>query len=349
MSCTDRFTAQTGPDSLAADDLRTVASTPRRVDCAVVIVTYNSAQYILRLLDSLPAAAGNLTLRTVVVDNGSRDATVDLVRAYPGVGCIEVGANRGYAGAINIGREHVGAYSSLLVLNPDLVLNPNAIAEMFGALDNREVGMIVPMLLGPDGQCFPSLRRTPTLTRAIGDGLLGSRLSRRPAWLSEMVWDVTAYQSRQSADWATGAILLISAECDRAVGLWDERFFLYSEETDYATRARALGYRLDYIPTARAHHHGGGSGQSDALTALLAISRIRYVEKHGHWPRAFRMAVILHELIRSRNPAHLTALRAVLRRSRWSLLIRDLQVASADTSNNIGSDNVENQLSPHLG
>src|SRR5580693_1481698 len=92
---------------------------PGRVDCAVVIVTYNSAGDIARALDSLPAAAAGLTVRTVVVDNGSTDATVRLARARTDVSCVESGANLGYAGGINVGREHAGDYSALLVLNPD--------------------------------------------------------------------------------------------------------------------------------------------------------------------------------------------------------------------------------------
>jgi hypothetical protein len=108
---------------------------------------------------------------------------------------------------------------------------------------------------------------------------------------------------------------LISAPCDRAVGRWDERFFLYSEETDYGARARAAGFRVEYMPTARARHRGGGSGQSSALLALNAVNRVRYMEKRRRLPRAYRAAVILHELLRCGDSGHRTALRFVLRRS----------------------------------
>ena len=216
-----------------------VSRPPGRVDCAVVIVTYNSARYIADLLDSLDEAAAGLTLRTIVVDNGSTDATIELIRDYPDVNCVETGANLGYAGGINVGRELAAEYSALLVLNPDVVLEAGAIREMFAALQEPVIGMVAPMMLEPDGRCFPSLRREPTLPRAIGDCLLGARFGRRPSWLSEMVWDDRAYRYRHAIDWATGAALMMSAECDRAVGSWDERFFLYSEEVDYAARVRS--------------------------------------------------------------------------------------------------------------
>jgi GT2 family glycosyltransferase len=320
----------TGGRALAADRRLPRASCgPGQVDCAVIIVTYNSAADIAGLLESLPAAAAGLTLRTVVVDNGSTDATARLVRAFPGVCYVETGANLGYAGGINAGREHAGECAALLVLNPDAVLEAGALREMAMALDDPRVGMVAPMLLDADGRIYPSLRRAPTLARAIGDALLGSRIGRRPGWLSVMVRAESRYCQRHAVDWATGAALLVSAACDRVVGRWDERFFLYSEETDYAARARDAGFRVEYVPTARVRHRGGGSGQSTALTALSAVSRIRYMEKRRQWPRAYRAAVILHELLRSGHPGHRTALRFVIRRSRWPALIRSLQVRPA--------------------
>jgi GT2 family glycosyltransferase len=308
------------------------ACRPERVDCAVIIVTYNSARDIVGLLESLPAAAAGLTFRAIVVDNGSTDRTVDLVRAYPGVSCIEAGANLGYAGGINVGREHAGEYAALLVVNPDAVLEAGAVRELAAALDDPHVGIVAPMLLDADGRIYPSLRREPTLARAIGDGLLGSRLGRRPGWLSEMVRDESRYSCRHAVDWATGAALLVSAACDHAVGRWDERFFLYSEETDYAARARDAGFRVEYLPTARARHRGGGSGQSKALVALNAVSRIRYMEKRRQRPRIYRAVVILHELLRSASPGHRTALRYTLHRSSWPALIGSLQVPQVNAS-----------------
>jgi N-acetylglucosaminyl-diphospho-decaprenol L-rhamnosyltransferase len=285
-------------------------------------VTYNSARDIAGLLDSLPAAAAGLTLRIVVVDNGSTDGTVGLARADSRVTCVATGANLGYAGGINVGREHAGEYGALLVLNPDAVLEAGALRQMFGALEDPRVGIVAPMLLDSGGRLHLSLRRAPTLARAIGDGLLGRRVGRRPGWLSEMVREESSYSRRHAVEWATGAALLISAACDRVVGRWDERFFLYCEETDYAARARDAGYRIEYLPTARVRHGGAGSGQSSALIALKAVSRIRYMEKHRRRSRAFRAAVVLHELLRSGDPGHRTALRYVLRRSSWPALLQ---------------------------
>lgn len=302
------------------------------VDCAVIIVTYNSARDITGLLDSLPAAAEGLTLRVIVVDNGSTDATADLVRVRPDAVCIETHANLGYSGGINVGRQYAGECAALVVLNPDLVLDAGALRQMFTALDDPAIGVVVPMLLDSTGVCFPSLRREPTPGRAIGDALFGNHFARRPGWLSEMVRGTEEYGYRHAVDWATGAAMLISAACDRAVGSWEEEFFLYSEEVDYAARVRAAGFRVEYVPEARVRHRGSGSGQSPALYALMAVNRVRYVEKHGGNARTYRAAVILNELLRSTDPSHRAALREVSRRAAWSPLISGLKGHESDHS-----------------
>ena len=295
----------------------------RHVDCGIIIVSYNSGRHIDKLLDSLPAATRGLRTRCVVVDNDSRDDTTSIVRSRDHVLVTEAGRNLGYAGAINLGRSLVGPCSSLLILNPDLVLEPGAVVRLYRALDQPGVGVTVPTLLDREGGLYPSLRREPSLTRALGDALFGSRWPRRPGWLSETIRDPAAYQRPGEVVWAGGAALLISASCNDAVGDWDgSRFFLYSEETDFAARARRCGYRVRYVPAARARHEGGGSGRSPALGALMAVNRIRYYEKYHRRPATclFRALVALHYLARFAHPDQRVALRAVIQRSRWPAL-----------------------------
>jgi GT2 family glycosyltransferase len=300
----------------------TSPSTPEEtVDCAVIIVTYNSAARIGQLLDSLPAAAGRLRLQCLVVDNGSQDGTVAIVRSRPEVVLVQTGRNLGYAGAINVGRSHCRRCSSVLVLNPDLALERDAIVHLHEALKDQTVGVAVPMLRNEDGTIYHSLRRDPTPARAFGDALFGQRFSRRPGWLTETVFSDPFYERSRDVAWAGGAALLVSAECDSRVGGWDsERFFLYSEETDFFTRVQRLGYRVRYVPAAVAHHEGGGSGASRSLAALLAVNRLRHYEKYHGRPRSsvFRIAVALNYLLRVRSPAARESLKAVCRRSRWT-------------------------------
>jgi N-acetylglucosaminyl-diphospho-decaprenol L-rhamnosyltransferase len=315
MSSTGRASA---PVSVAKES--SVQHTHEHVDCGIIVVTYNSARHIEKLLDSLPAAIEGLRTRCIVVDNSSSDGTISIVRSRSDVTAVKADGNLGYAGAINLARTLIGSCSSLLILNPDLELEPGAIIQLHQALDEPGVGIAVPMLLNDDGSLYLSTRREPSVSRALGEALFGAHWPGRPAWLSETIRDRRAYQHPQDVAWAGGAALLVSAECSDAVGDWDDgRFFLYSEETDFAARARRCGYRVRYVPTARVRHEDGGSGRSPALGALMGVNRVRYYEKYHHRPATslFRAAVALHYLLRSADADQRVALKAVMRRSRW--------------------------------
>lgn len=319
------------------------AEVPReQVDCGIVVVTYNSARHVERLLQSIPEAADGLRVRCVVVDNNSQDDTVSVVRARSDVELVEAGGNYGYSGGINIGRSRVGPCSSLLILNPDLELVPGAIAQLYQSLSEPGVGVTVPMLRGRDGSLYFSLRREPSLSGALGEALFGDHWASRPDWLSETIRDERVYQQPCDVGWAGGAALMISAACDSAVGEWDyTRFFLYSEEIDFATRARRCGFRIRYVPTACAHHEAGGSGKSVALMALQSVNKVRYYEKHSNHFSAvlFRGIIALQHLLRSSRDTDRKILSAVLQRSSWAQLPHGDTLASraqADAEEKIG-------------
>ncbi len=296
---------------------------PSRVDCGIIIVTYNSAGDLSQLLASLPAATEGLQIRTVVVDNASSDDTWAEILAHDDVLAVRAGGNLGYAGAINVGRDHVGLCDSVLVLNPDLLLEPGSVVALFETLNVSDAGVAVPMILDEQGHLYLSLRREPTLIRALCDACLGSRLGSRPGWASEMIHDRVMYRRAQTVEWASGAVLLISDGCNRDVGHWDDRrFFMYSEETDFFRRARRAGYRCVYVPDARVLHRLGGSGRSPELTALMTVNRVRYYEKYHDRPFSslFRAAVALGEMLRVTHPWHRLAFRTVLRRKSWAEL-----------------------------
>lgn len=292
-------------------------------DCSVLIVTYNSAAHVGPLLDSLPAAADGLALRVVVVDNASQDGTARVVAARAGVTVVASDRNRGYAGGINVGRRHLGPHRSVAILNPDLRLEPGALRRLHETAVQPHAGAAVPRMLDEGGALSPSLCREPTITRAIGDALLGAKWPGRPGWLSEIVWSAAEYERPCDAEWATGAALVIARDVDADVGPWDDtRFFLYSEETDYCRRLRRAGYTIRYVPEAVVIHRGGGSGASVDLAALTQVNRLRYYRKHHGRiaSAAFGGAVLLSEVIRVRRPENRRALRALLsRRSRAGL------------------------------
>jgi GT2 family glycosyltransferase len=290
-------------------------------EVAVVAVTYNSADDIEGFLRSVVAESAETDLAVLVADNGSADDTVARARAIsPELDVFDTGGNLGYAGAINAALRRLDPDRPVLILNPDGAVEPGAVATMLATLraDGR-VGAVVPRIRRPDGSTAFSQRREPSVSRALGDALLGAHAGHRPGWLSEMVYDEHAYERSVDVDWATGAAVLVGPAAGRAVGEWDDSFFLYSEETDYLRRVREAGFVVRYEPGAAVRHAEGGSGASPRLVALLAVNRVRYVRKHRSraYAAVFRAAAILGDALRSRRPGNAEALRFLLDESRW--------------------------------
>ena len=244
-------------------------------DVAVVVVTHNSAHVIGDLLDSLPAALDGLTADVVVVDCGSTDGTASLLA---GCGRCRVvrSANVGYAGGINRGVREAMSAEAILVLNPDVRLHPRSVPLLLAALQEPDVGIAAPQVRSPHGGLELSLRREPSLPRA-----LGLTRTRRPVF-SEYVSRPSDYAQPRIVDWALGAVLVMSRKCYDAVGGWDETYFLYSEETDLALRARDIGLLTRYVPGAVAVHIGGQSGRNHTTHAMQIVNRVRlYRRRHG--------------------------------------------------------------------
>jgi N-acetylglucosaminyl-diphospho-decaprenol L-rhamnosyltransferase len=247
---------------------------PGEVDVAVVVVTYNSADVVGGLLASLPAALGDLSADVVVVDNGSADSTLAVLRDT--AGCTVVpSTNLGYSAGINRGVKEAASARTILVLNPDVRLAPGSVPALLAALDRPGTGIAVPRVHGVDGRLHHSLRREPSILRAVGLNFTGV-----PA-LAEYVTRDDEYARPAVVDWALGAVLLMSKECYEAVGGWDESYFLYSEETDLCLRARDLGYLTRYEPAALATHIGGASGRSNATHAMQIVNRVRLFRRRN--------------------------------------------------------------------
>jgi GT2 family glycosyltransferase len=285
------------------------------VTVAALVVTWNSAGVLEGLLSSLRSGfAGVAEWRLTIVDNASADATVAVAERWLREHADEIdgrvlqtGRNAGYAAAINAalaldGRDPRPA-DTTLILNPDIRLGPHCVSRMLEVLEagaRPPSGIVVPRVRDADGRLCRSLRREPSLPRALGEALLG-RHAARFSRLGETVGDAAAYQTTTTADWATGAVMLISGACRAACGAWDESFFLYSEETEYALRARDRGFATRLAPAAEATHLGGESKTSGSLWALLTVNRVRLYRRRHAWPATalFWAAVVLRELPRA--------------------------------------------------
>jgi GT2 family glycosyltransferase len=285
---------------------------------AVLVVTWNSAPVLPGFLAALPEGMAGLDWRLVVADNDSCDDTVGLLRTLaPDAVVVETGRNAGYAAGINAALDAAGDHGAVLICNPDVRMRQGCAERLVDGLGDG-VGITVPLLYEEDGRAPQhSLRREPSVLRALGEAVIGNtRAGRFPA-LSEIVTDPAAYREPTRADWATGALMAVSADCLAVCGRWDESFFLYSEETEFCLRARERGFATRLEPTAEAVHLGGDSQVSPRLWTLLTLNRVRlYRRRHGPLATAaVRAAVLLRETSRAAlgRPAARTAAAALAR------------------------------------
>ncbi|MGV1009225.1 MAG: glycosyltransferase family 2 protein [Dermatophilaceae bacterium] len=289
------------------------------VDVALVVVTYNSARHITGFGSALRAGLDNIgSFEIVVVDNASSDDTVERVCSeIPFATVVQTGRNGGYAAGINAGVAAAQPHRSVMVLNPDVRLGAGSVARLCRALEQPGVGIAVPRILDTEGATYPSLRWEPSLPRAFFVAVIGGHRAGRFQRLGEVMTRPAAYEAPRRADWATGAAMLISRDCWQVVGGWDESFFLFSEETDFALRAKDAGLLLQYVPDAVVMHDGGITFSDASKTyALLARNRVKlYGKRHGPVATSiFRALTALHEALRGvRGDAkHRAALRALM-------------------------------------
>jgi GT2 family glycosyltransferase len=269
---------------------------------AVVVVTYNSEALLADLIDSLGPGLAGVSWHLAVADNASADGSVATVRRLaPDATVVAMGRNAGYAAGINAAVAAARPHTAVLVLNPDVRLGPGCVPALLRALRTTGTGIAVPRLSDAAGALIPSMRREPTILRTLGDAVMGANRAGRLAGLGEVVTDERRYEHEATTDWAEGSTLLISAECWQRCAPWDESFFLYSEETDFALRARDAGYVTRYTPAAEAVHLEGGSAHSPRLWALLTLNRVRlYRRRHGPIRTAgFWSVLVLREASRA--------------------------------------------------
>ncbi|MFI6481532.1 glycosyltransferase family 2 protein [Nonomuraea sp. NPDC050663] len=293
---------------------------------AIVIVTYNSAEVLEGCLESLSRGSQGTRLSHVVVaDNASADnscAVATSARELP-VQVVQMGRNAGYAAAVNAGVDSLPLedLDAVLVLNPDCRLHPGSLGYLAKAMDLGERrGITVPRLVNPDQSLQPSLRRDPAIHRQLAESVIGGTRAGRIGSLGELITDPRHYDQPGPAVWATGAAMLISTSLIKEIGSWDESFFLYSEETEYALRARDHGWSLWYEPQAVFEHIGGESDTNPALYALLMVNRVRlFYRRRGRIAGGIHHGLIIAgESVRAltgRRTAR-AALKAVLRPSK---------------------------------
>ena len=257
-------------------------------DCSVVIVNYHSEALLRACLESLPSSADPLSLEVIVVDNSGTARASGVLDAWPDVRLIEAGGNVGFAHACNLGMANARG-RHLLLLNPDTVAYPGAVATLSRHLDaSPEAGVVAARLLNPDGTLQYSCRRFPRpLSIFFGRYSLLTRLfPGNPVSRDYLYLDWDHVQVRP-VDWASGACLMVRRDVFERVGGLDEGYFLFVEDMDWCRRIRDAGHEVVYVPEAEVTHRIGASrGPVPAwVTWERHRSMLRYIRKHFGWPR----------------------------------------------------------------
>jgi len=278
--------------------------TARPLDLSIAIVTWNSARWIDRCLQSIKAACGGLAYEVVVYDNASSDAT--LAALSSDVAVIRGAANDGFAAGVNRAATRTsGRY--LFLLNPDCELAPCALEILVGFLDdNPAIAAAAPLLSDEagDSQREFQLRRLPTLATLISEVFGIDKLFPANPMTARYRYRELELTHPQPVEQPAAAALLLRREVFAEVGPLDERFApAWFEDVDYCRRLAAAEKTIFVVPAARARHFGGASLEHVPFAEFIALwyRNMWLYARKWHTPaqaEVLRWAIVLGMLLR---------------------------------------------------
>jgi GT2 family glycosyltransferase len=244
------------------------------VDLSIVIVAWNVRDLVLDCLASIREAKLGITYEVIVVDNGSVDATVECAaRQFPDTRIVALPRNIGFGAGNNRGMEIMRGRHALL-LNNDTIVLPGGLEACVRFLDEHpDVGAVGPQLLNPDRTKQNCIHNSPTLvSEIVGQSFLRRVFPRR--WPSKNVH----YDAPVEVEAVLGACLFARREVIQQVGLIDEDYFFFLEETDWCHRMRAAGWRVFHLPDAYVIHlYGESTKKKLPLRTRIEYYRSRYI------------------------------------------------------------------------
>lgn len=238
-----------------------------------MIVTYNSATEVNACLGALTSASSTLLAEVLVVDNASQDNTCAVVTGHPSVRLIRKETNKGFAAAVNCGMASTSS-EYLLVLNPDVVVNEEAVLALINALrQNEQYAAVGCMMIYPDGRLQTSYRRFPTVTTFLRRAFFTNAVTRRLGFWQEaddyrdIPMDLSSVPKQ--VDWILGGCMMIRRNAYSAIGPLDETYFLYYEDIDWCYRAHLQGWKIGFLPNTCVVHDYKRSSSNISFTNYL--------------------------------------------------------------------------------
>ena len=230
--------------------------TKPKIDLSISIVTYNSADMICQCLESVFGHDHAFSFEVFVVDNNSKDSTVqNIQKRFPQVCLIQNKKNWGFARATNQAIEKSQS-RYMLLLNPDIVVQKDSIEAMLTYMDaNPNVGVTGSRLLYPNGTLQPSCRNFPTLTTLLLRGTRLGDLFPGNRFLEEYLLEHENHHHDLDVDWCLGSCLMVRREAIDEVGMLDDKFFMYYEDIDYCYRMKQKNWKITYLASTEMIHH----------------------------------------------------------------------------------------------
>lgn len=242
------------------------------VDLSIIIVNWNTKEYLLPCLKSIFKGGQGTGWEVIVVDNGTRDGSREEVKkVFPSAHLIENEKNFGFAKAANQGLQKASG-RFILLLNPDAQVKNGAIERLVSFMDaHSDVGVAGAQLLNADGSKQNSIANFPSL----GTELLNKSLLR---WLfpKKFPGKERNYSEPIEVDSVIGACMMVRRDALDQVGLLDEDYFLFLEETDWCYRMKKTGWKIYHIPQAEIYHFQGKSAETVKKRARVEFYRSRY-------------------------------------------------------------------------
>lgn len=257
------------------------------LDLSIVVVNWNTRDFLRDCLHSVYASEGEMAFETIVVDNCSDDGSAAMVRQeFPHVHLIESDINGGYAYANNLGLTHLEAEYYLL-LNPDTVLPPNALADMLAFMDDHpEAGMAGPKLVMADGSLDLACRRSfPTPENSFYKLFGLSRLFPKSKRFGQYNLTYLDPDEMAEVDSVVGAFMVVRREVIEEVGLLDEEYFMYAEDLDWALRAKQAGWKVYYFPDVTVLHYKRRASEQNRRRAHYEFWHAMYLFYRKHYAK----------------------------------------------------------------
>lgn len=269
-------------------------------DLSVIVVSHNSRRWLGPALTSVFEHTGPIDLDVILVDNGTDGSAEYASEAFPGVRTISC-ANHGFGHANNRGLEMVDA-RYVLFLNPDTEILTGQLSHLVSALDRRpDVAVVGVRQVGPDDNLCPTIRRFPSSANTVAEAIGVERIPIARRILGERELDPRQYDLERPCDWTPGSFMLTRTEALASTGGFDERFFLFSEETDLCLRLRHKGWQVVHMPYLTIRHDEGAGQENPRLEAQGAYARVQFARKHFSRAGAlrYRMALAFRYALRA--------------------------------------------------